>query len=179
MRRPVAQHRNWRWGLICGFLLAWLAWPPAALAHVGAPYPVLLEEPVGPYVASALADPDVGTGTFYVLVTLSDGQPVPPGTQVTAWVEPDDGHLVEAGYTAGRQETRYGERFVAEVPFDAQGPWRVRLVIDGPAGRGETGFPVRVTSSGLGWLATLACLVPFAILGALWLRGSVRQRARD
>jgi hypothetical protein len=52
----------------------------------------------------------------------------------------------------------------------------VRLAIEGPAGRGETSFPVRVTPSGVGWLATLACLVPFVILGGLWLRGTLRSR---
>lgn len=45
------------------------------------------------------------------------------------------------------------------------------------AGTGQTSFPVRVTLSGLGWVGTLACLVPFVILGALWLRGSLRQRS--
>ena len=166
-----------RWLLICSSVLLWLAWPSTALAHVGAPYPVLLEEPVGPYLASALADPDVGTGTFYILVTLTGGEPPGADTAVTVWVEPEDGHLAEAGYLAERQQTRYGERFVAEVPFDAEGAWQVRLAIEGPAGPGETSFPVRVTPSGVGWLATLACLVPFVILGGLWLRGTLRQRS--
>ncbi len=166
-----------RWLLICSLVLLWLAWPSTALAHVGAPYPVLLEEPLGPYLASALADPDVGTGTFYILVTLTGGESPSPNTVVTVWVEPEDGHLAEAGYPAERQQTRYGERFVAEVPFDAEGAWQVRLAIEGSAGLGETAFPVRVTPSGVGWLATLACLVPFVILGGLWLRGTVRQRS--
>jgi hypothetical protein len=179
MRRSAGPRCNARWVLVFGLLLARLAWPSSALAHVGAPYPVLLEEPVGPYVASALADPDVGTGTFYILVTLPGGEPVPPGTEVTVWVEPEDGHLAEAGYPAARQETTYGERFVAEVPFDTAGPWRVRLVFDGPSGLGETSFSVRVTPSGVGWLATVACLVPFVIMGFLWLRGAARQRARQ
>ncbi len=169
----------WRWLLIGGLLLVWLARPPLAFAHVGAPYPVLLEEPVGPYVASALADPDVGKGTFYILVTLLGGQPAPLDTDVTVWIAPEDGHLAEAGYPAQREETRYGERFVAEVPFDVEGPWQIRLAIDGQAGSGAASFPVRVTPSGLGWLATLACLVPFALLGLLWLRGSIRQRSRQ
>jgi hypothetical protein len=160
-------------------LLVLLAWPSAALAHVGAPYPVLLEEPVGPYLASALADPDVGTGTFYVLVTLTDGEPVPPGTTVTIWVAPEDGHQAETAHAAEREDTRYGERFVAKVPFDAEGPWQVRLVIEGAAGAGEVTFPVRVTPSGVGWLATLACLLPFVGLGALWLRGVLRQRSAE
>jgi hypothetical protein len=163
--------------LITGLLATWLAIPHVALAHVGAPYPVLLEQPVGPYVASALADPDVGTGTFYVLVDLPGGQPIPPGTSVTVWVEPEDGHQAATGHPAQREETRYGERFVARVPFDAEGPWQVRLVIEGPAGAGETSFVVRVTPSGVGWLATVACLIPFLVLGALWLRGALRQRS--
>lgn len=171
--------RHWLWKLTCGLLSVWIAWPTPASAHVGAPYPVLLEEPVGPYVASALADPDVGKGTFYVLVTLPEGHLPPTDTVVTVWVRPEDGHLPEAGYPADRQQTRYGERFVAEVPFDAEGPWQVRLVIEGSAGNGEISFPVRATPSGIGWLATLACLLPFVILGALWLRGTLRQRAAE
>ena len=162
--------------LLLGLVLASLAWPPAVSAHVGAPYPVLLEEPVGPYVASALADPDVGTGTFYVLVAVQDGQPPPADTVVAVWVEPQDGHQDATRHVAQRQQTRYGERFVAEVPFDAKGPWQVRLMIEGLAGSGETSFPVQVTPSGIGWLATVACLLPFAILGGLWLRGVLRQR---
>jgi hypothetical protein len=52
-------------------------------------------------------------------------------------------------------------------------------VIEGSAGNGEISFPVRATPSGIGWLATLACLLPFVILGALWLRGTLRQRAAE
>jgi hypothetical protein len=123
-----------------------------------------------------MADPDVGKGTFFVLVSLTDGTAAPPDTTVTLFAKPEDGHLPESGHIADRQETRYGERYVVEVPFDTEGPWRIRLVIEGPAGQGETGFPVRVTPSGIGMLATLACLVPFVVLGALWIRGALRQR---
>jgi hypothetical protein len=161
--------------LIC--LLFWsLLAPTVARAHVGAPYPVLLEEPAGPYLVSALADPDVGTGTFYIMITLADGTPAPADTAVTLQVEPEDGHRPASTHQAERQETRYGERYVAKVPFDAEGPWSVRLLVEGAAGSGQVSFPVRVTPSGTGWLATLACLVPFLLLGALWLRGARRQR---
>ncbi len=174
-----------RWALAVGLALFWLAGEllvaGVAQAHVGAPYPVLMEEPVGPYLVSVLADPDVGGGTFYILITL-DGAPPPEGTRADVWAEPEDGHLPAAAYPAERQETRYGERFVAEVPFDAEGPWRIRLVVEGPAGEegatlaGQASFSVRVTPAGTGWLATLACLVPFLLLAALWLRGVRRQR---
>ena len=163
--------------LCVGLLLVMLIWPSAAMGHAGAPYPVLLEEEVGPYIVSALADPDVGTGTFYVLVTLADGELTPSGTVVTVWVTPEDGHVAETGFSAERQQTRYGERFVAKARFDAKGPWQIRLTVEGPAGTGEITFPVLVTPSGTGWLTTLLCLVPFVILGLLWLRGARRQRS--
>lgn len=163
--------------LCVGLLLVPVVRPPAVMAHVGAPYPVLLEEAVGPYVLSVLADPDVGTGTFYVLVTMAGGESTPSGTVVMVWTTPEDGHAVETGSSAERQQTRYGERFVAKVQFDAKGPWQVRLTVEGPAGTGEITFPVVVTPSGTGGLATLICLVPFVILGLLWLRGVRRQRS--
>jgi hypothetical protein len=164
-------------GLTGLLVLAWLVAPPVALAHVGAPYPVLMEEPVGPYLVSALADPDVGQGTFYVLVSLASEQAPPPDTVVTVWVEPEDGHRGETNHQAEREQTRYGERFVAKVPFDAEGRWGVQLEIEGSAGQGSVAFPVQVTPAGTGWLATVACLVPFLILGGLWLRGTLRQRS--
>lgn len=166
-----------RWFLICGLLPAWLVSAPVAWAHAGAPYPVLFEESVGPYVVSALADPDVGGGEFFVLVTVPGGEVLSDATSVTLWVEPEDGHAFDVAYLAERQDTRYGERFVVEVPFDSEGSWMARLVIEGPTGYGEATFPVEVTPPGVGWIATLACLLPFAILGLLWWRGTRRQRS--
>jgi hypothetical protein len=123
-----------------------------------------------------VADPDVGQGTFYILVELPDGGATPQGTQVTVAVKPEDGHEAESAHPAERQQTRYGERFVAKVPFSSEGQWQVRLIVQGPAGRGETTFPIQVTPSGLGWLATVACLLPFIFLAALWLRSILRER---
>jgi hypothetical protein len=163
------------WLALCSLAWLLLARPPVALAHVGAPYPVLLEEPAGPYRASVLADPDVGAGTLYVLVTLPDETPAPAGTVVTIWTRPDDGHLAEAGYQTVRQDTRYGDRFVARIPFDARGPWQVRLAIEGPSGSGEQAFPLQVTPKGTSWLASLLCLLPAGGLAALWLRAAQRQ----
>jgi hypothetical protein len=160
-----------------GLLLVAAVWPSTAMAHVGAPYPVLLEEEVGPYIVSVLADPDVGTGTFHVMATTATGESTPSGTIVTVWVTPEDGHMAETGFSAERQQSRTGERFVARPRLDTKGPWQIRLTIEGPAGTAETTFPVVVTPSGTGWLTTLICLVPFAILGLLWIWGVRRQRA--
>jgi hypothetical protein len=165
--------RGWLVGWLAGWVL--LVWPSPVLAHSGAPYAVLVEESVGPYVTSALADPDVGTGTFYIQANMSDDTPVPAGTVVTVWAQPEDGHVTEVARQAERQQTRYGERFVAKIPFDAKGVWQIRLTVEGPAGTGEKSFPLQVTPKGFQWLTTIACLLPFVVLGLLWLRASRGQ----
>ena len=167
---------NRRWLLPWVFCI-WLLWPRGTVqAHVGAPYPVLLEQPVGPFVVSALADPDVGVATFIVQVTSGEGAPAPPETAVTLWVRPQDGHAAESdGHHAPWQVTRDGERFVARVPFDARGTWQVRLAVEGDEGRGEVSFPVEVTPPYPGAITTIACLLPFIALGGLWARGALRS----
>jgi hypothetical protein len=164
------------WLMIVWLLLVELIWPPAALAHAGAPYPLLVDEPVGPYRVSTLADPDVGQGTFYIEAKAADGS-LPAGTTVTVAVQPADGHLAEAGVPAERRSTRYGDRYVATVPFDTEGLWQVRLLLDGPAGRAEHRFSVDVTPPGISWLGTVACLLPFLLLGGLWVRSALRKRS--
>jgi hypothetical protein len=163
------------WPLL-SLLLASILWPTPALAHVGAPYPVLLEQPAGPYVISALADPDVGVGTFLIKVTLAEGQPVPPDTTITVWVMPEDGHMPETGHPAERQLTRDGERFIAKVPFDARGPWRTRFEMAGAAGQAAIGFSVEVTPPYPGVVTTLLCLLPFVLVGILWAAGALRRQ---
>ena len=166
-----------RWLLLFAFLPVWLGSPVVVWAHAGAPYPVLLEEPAGPYLVSALADPDVGGGTFYVLVAMSGSEVLPRDTTVSVTVAPQDGHAGDMVYAARLDQTRYGERYVAEVPFDREGLWTATLSVEGPAGHGQVSFPVEVTPPGVGWIATVACLLPFAILAVLWLRGMRRQRS--
>ena len=169
----------WRRNLFfLGCLLAWLAAPPLVYAHLGPPYPVLVEELVGPYVVSALADPDVGVGTFLAEIKLADGSAVPDDTLVGVWVEPQSGHTAEVGYRAERKMTKSGERFEVKVRFDTEEVWHVRLVVEGAAGLGEVKFDVKVTPPTPGWLWTVVCLLPFVGLGILWLVATLRQSKR-
>ncbi|MCP4537908.1 MAG: hypothetical protein GY832_12255 [Chloroflexi bacterium] len=168
---------HWRTLARVGLLLVCLLVPPrSTYAHVGAPYPVLLEQPVGPYVLFVLADPDVGVGTFIVQTTLANGTPTPADTVVMLWVRPEDNHADETGHQAGWQMTRDGERFIAKVPFDAKGMWQVRLTVEGVDGSGEITFSVEVTPPYPGALTTIICLLPFMVLGGLWAAGALRSR---
>jgi hypothetical protein len=169
--------RAWRRHLLLlGGLLTWLLSAPTVHAHLGPPYPVLVEQPVGPYVVSALADPDVGVGTFLFQVNLASGAAAPADTLVGVWVWPESGHSEAVGYRAGREMTKNGERFMAKVRFDTEETWRVRVVVEGSAGQGETEFDVEVTPPTPGWLWTGLCLLPFVGLGALWVLGTLRSR---
>ena len=68
---------------------------------------------------------------------------------------------------------------MAKIPFDARGMWSVHLLVDGTEGVGSAGFYVEVTPPYPGLITTLACLVPFAILGGLWAAGALRSRQRE
>ena len=77
-----------------------------ALAHEGPPFPILVDQRVGPYVASVWTDPDIGTGTFFVILEPPEGKELPGGTAVRIAVEPLDKHVEETLYKAEPQAVR-------------------------------------------------------------------------
>jgi hypothetical protein len=158
-----------------------LACSARASAHEGPPYPILVDKSLGPASASVWADPDVGTGTFFVILEPPDGGALPEDIKVEIAVRPADGRLAEAVHAASREDVRGRVQYKAEVPFDAQGPWRVRVMLQSPQGGGEITTDVEVTPPGLGRWDLLFYLLPFAAVGVLWLRAVVgrRRRTRD
>jgi hypothetical protein len=148
-----------------------------ARAHEGPPFPILMDQRVGPCVASVWTDPDIGIGTFFVVLEPPEGRSLPAGTRVRIGVQPVSGRLAEAVYDAAPQPVRFGERHYAEVPFDQGGKWRVRVVLDGPAGGGELRAEVEPTPDGtLGPIDLVIYGLPFLAVGFLWLRAAMRSR---
>ena len=158
-----------------------LACSARASAHEGPPYPILVDKSLGPSSASVWADPDVGTGTFFVILEPPPGGALPEDLKVEIAVRPADGRLAEAVHAASREDVRGRVQYKAEVPFDAEGPWHVRVMLQSPRGGGEIATDVEVTPPGLGRWDLLVYLLPFAAVGALWLRAVVgrRKRTRD
>ena len=161
--------------LIC--FLAIIAGPQPAHAHAGPPILLTQDESAGPYLISLWSDPDIGRGVFIIEAKVPD-QEFPPGTTATLWIKPDDGHLEEAGYAAGQDGRRDEGRFVAIVPLDATGVWSGRVVLDGMAGRGEVNYSVDVVepSAARRWLVYPLMMLPFMMIGVLWLINSRLQR---
>jgi hypothetical protein len=153
-----------------------LAASPAA-AHYGPPFPILVDRPAGPYVVSVWADPNIGTGTFFVILEAPKGKRLPARTRVRIGVRPVTGRLPEVLYETELQPVRRGARYYTAVQFDQGGMWHVRCLVDGSEGGGELTADVEATPAGvLGPLGSLIYLVPFLGVGGLWLKAVLYRR---
>lgn len=149
------------------------------LAHQGPPFPILVDQRVGPYIASVWTDPDIGTGTFFVVLEPPEGKKLPGGTQVRIAVEPLDRHVKETLYKAEPQPVRYGERHFALTKFDRGGMWRARILIEGPKGGGELKAEVEPTPDGtIGPISLVLYALPFLAVGFLWLKAVLRRKEK-
>lgn len=160
--------------VIVGFVLLMHSAP--AGAHEGPPYPILMDKKIPGYLVSVWADPDVGTGTFYIIT-----KPTSPATEATpprveTWVEPVDGRLERVTYPARRQTEQDRLQFVAEPQFDRVGNWSVGFLIHGPDDQtSELVTEVKVTPPGYGPWSVLIYLVPFLLFGGMWALALLRR----
>jgi hypothetical protein len=154
--------------------VCWLAMP--ARAHVGPPFPIVENQRVGPYVVAVWTHPDIGTGTFLIILDPPPGETLPEGTTVEVGVQPVSGRLPEACYPAERQPGRDHEQYLAQVQFDAQEMWRVRVAIQGPRGGGEVKAEVEATPPGFGPWDLVIYAFPFVFLAGFFLYGVLRRR---
>lgn len=158
--------------LAAAFILVWHARAPA---HEGPPFPLFVDKSLGPYVVSVWADPDVGTGTFFIVPTMPQGGAPPDDVKVQVCVRPASNRLHEACYMAERDRAQYN----IEVPFESRESWRVRIVLESSLGNGEVTTDVEVTPPGLGRWDLLLSLFPFIAVGLLWLRAVLKKRSPD
>lgn len=158
------------------FMALFLVWSPSGpvWAHLGAPYVVLPEQAAGPYTITVWADPDLGTGTFFIGVNRQ-GRALHAKTVVTVWAQPAGGNAAGRGFQATARANSNNENLVARVPFDAEGLWRIRLTLTGPAGDAEVRFNVQVTPPYPGALKVVLWLLPFLAVATLWFAAAFRQ----
>jgi hypothetical protein len=160
-------------------LLAFLFGALPIYGHSGPPFPILVDQRVGPYVASVWTDPDIGTGTFFVILEAPKGGSLPARTAVRIGVQPVTKRLPEVFYEAAPQPVKEGARYFAQVKFDQGGMWHTRILIDeGLAGGGELKADVEPTPDGIiGPFASLVYALPFLGIGFLWIKAALRRRA--
>jgi hypothetical protein len=150
-----------------------------ASAHEGPPYPILVDKMIGPCLVSVWADPDVGIGTYFIILEPPRDATLPEDVAVEIGVQPVSGRLAEARYKAERENLRSRVQFKAEIPFDAQERWLTRIILKSSQGGGEATVEVEVTPPGYGRWDLLLYLFPFLGVGFLWLKAFLRRRSRN
>ena len=144
-------------------------------AHEGPPFPLFVDQKVDRYVVSVWTDPDVGTALFFVIINTPE---LPADLRVQIGVQPVSGRLLEAVYTAQRENLQNQVQYRADVHFDAEELWRVRVRLESAQGSAETVATVAATPPGYGRWDLLLYLVPFLAIGLLWAIAFVRKIKR-
>jgi len=150
-------------------------------AHNGPPFPIIVDKQVGPCIVSLWTHPDVGIGTFFVIVSEQSRRSCPEDLRVEIGVQPVSGRLAEARYRAWRDDVRGQVQYKSEVNFDAQDLWNVHLLLNSSQGDGEARAQVEATPLGLGRWDLLLYASPFLAVVVLWFRavsGRKRRRAQ-
>lgn len=146
-------------------------------AHEGPPFPLFVDQKVDPYVVSVWTDPDVGTALFFVIV--KSPSELPADLHVQIGVQPASGRLQEAFYPAQRENVQGQIQYRAEVQFDAEELWRVRVRFESAQGNAETLATVEATPPGYGRWDLLLYLFPFLAIGLLWGIAMIRKLKRQ
>jgi hypothetical protein len=161
--------------LLCSIVLAVLFVSYAA-GHNGPPFPVITDQRIGPYTVSLWTHPDLGTGTFFVLINPLPGGVVPKDLKIQLGVQPASGRLPEAVYSAWLEDLHGQVEYKAEAQFDQQENWKVRLTLASSIGGGETWSQVVPTPAGFGRWDLLLYMLPFLGVGFLWFTAMAKRR---
>ncbi len=148
-------------------------------AHIGPPFPIIEHQRVGPCIIALWTHPDVGTGTFYVIVDPVPGSKIPSDLKVKIGIQPESGRLAEVFYTAQRDDSTKGQvQYKTFADFDRDEFWRVHLVLESSQGSGEAFSRVEATPTAMGRFGLIFFLLPFLAIAFLWYRGVSRKRNR-
>ena len=150
--------------------------PRSAYAHNGPPFPIIENRRVGPCVVALWTHPDVGTGTFFVLVDPAPGGKIPADLKISIGVQPESGRLAEVVYPTERDNSGGLVEYKTSAQFDRDEFWRIRLILRSSEGDGEALSRVEATPPGYGRWDLLLYMLPFLAVGFLWFWGMTRRR---
>ena len=144
-------------------------------AHEGPPFPLFVDQKVDRYEVSVWTDPDVGTALFFVIVNAQKPAQLPSDLRIQLAVQPVSGRLPEVSYATVRENLQGQTQYRADVHFDAQELWRVRVRLESAEGSAETFATVEATPPGYGRWDLLLYLLPFLAIGLLWAIAFIRK----
>jgi hypothetical protein len=163
-------------------VLALLGMVRPADAHNGPPFPIVSDRIVGAYRVSIWTDPDTtddaaAGGQFWVrLDAAHSADEVAESTRATVTIRPTDRGGPELRAAAVPVRGAVTNQFAA-LRMDHEGPYAVRVAIDGPAGAVSIDAAVMATYDLRPSPYLLAVYVaPFVLVGLLWGRLILRRR---
>jgi hypothetical protein len=149
----------------------------SALAHEhhAPPARIITDEQVGPWTISVWAQQHMDTGRFFVKVRPTSGimaattvPTVPDDLKVEIGVQPANQNSPEIFYPATCESL--DEQYMAEVPFDTEKSWQVRIRLQSSRGVNETTTYINASTPVSGQWQLLLYSLPFLSVGGLWLR---------
>jgi hypothetical protein len=161
--------------------IAWLVTTAPALAHSGPPYPVVTRQAAGAYRVSLWTDPDAtddrtSAGQFWVVIEPERAGTVPADTRARVAIRPRDRDQPFAEVAAAPVDGDVTRQF-ANLLMDHEGPFEVRVVLDGPWGSATIDTQVQATYDLRPPLPLIAVyMLPFLAVGFLWGTRLVRRR---
>jgi hypothetical protein len=147
-----------------------------AKAHNGPPFPIITDKQIGSVKIAVWTHPDIGTGTFFVLVDPLPGTSVPNDLKIDLGIQPTNNRLPEVIYPMQRDNGRGEIQYNAQVEFDRQDFFKVRVQVQSSSGSGEVSSQVEATPQGFGRWDLLFYLLPFLLVAALFYRGVRKKR---
>jgi hypothetical protein len=163
-------------------IVGMLATGAAVRAHSGPPYPIVSNRISGAYEISLWTDPDTtddgsAGGKFWVTMNPArKGLVLAPDTRVNVSIWPTDRQGPVRTGSADPVGHEPSNRFVALV-MDHEGPYAVRLMIEGPLGPVDVEATVDATYDLRPRPIMIAlALMPFLLVGFLWVKLLLRRR---
>lgn len=154
-------------------------------AHSGPPFPVVSNRPAGQYDVSIWTDPDTtddgsAAGQFWVVLRpLRKDAQLPVDTRVNVSIWPLDRPGAVRQASASPVADSVGRQFAALV-MDHEGRFGVRAIIDGPLGSANVETEVAATYDLRPQPILLVLYVlPFLMVGFLWVKLLLRRRAKN
>jgi hypothetical protein len=151
-------------------------------AHSGPPFPIATDRVVAAYRVSVWADPDAtddrsAAGQFWVMLQPSrTGDAIPVGTRVDVTIRPLDRPGAAQTGRAEPVNADVARQFVALV-MDHEGPFDVRVAIDGPLGQADVDASTDATYDLRPRpLLMIVFVMPFLVVGFIWGKLLIRRR---
>jgi hypothetical protein len=150
-------------------------------AHSGPPFPILPTRVVGPYEISIWADPDatddgVAAGQFWVMLRPAGGGALPGDTHADLSIQALD--RAAPRLTARAQPVNHEiARQFAAIVLDHEGRFAISVSVDGALGSAAVEATVDATYDLRPAPILMAVyLMPFVLIGFLWVKLLVRRR---